>query len=109
MKHFCFRCNSGCCETVKQIYRCEKAKQIIRCTFVTDVTMYSSFSTRCEQTERTASCFLASSWLMGSIFLRYPRPGLNTVSQPKCDLVNGIIWLMLSVCLGPMVIPLIQL
>ena len=32
--------------------------------------------------------------------------GLSTVSQPKCVLVNGIIRLTESVCLGPKVTPL---
>jgi hypothetical protein len=30
----------------------------------------------------------------------------STVSQPKCVSVNGIIWLMESVCVGPKVMPL---
>ena len=32
--------------------------------------------------------------------------GISTVSQQKCVLVNGVIRLLESVCLGPKVIPL---
>jgi hypothetical protein len=53
------------------------------------------------------------SWFMGSFrkkdnfFLGIKGLfGLNTVIQVKFRLINGFIWLMESVCLGPKVIPL---
>jgi hypothetical protein len=54
--------------------------------------------------EKYSGTRLIGSWLMESFI--QGLFGLSTISQAKCELVNGIIWLMESVCLGHKVIPL---